>query len=566
VESFTPPFGTDALDPRGWDGAIVQSALREAAAVAAEAGHAVGSGDRGIVVASTGAFATLAGQQALTAGGSAVDAALSTAFAQIGQCLGSWVSYAGIFSLIHYQAATGRIETLSAGFGTCKAETDPASIPRPPTPSGRTALVPGFVAGAFAAHDKFGRLPWASLWSPAIHLAEYGVPITAAFERIFDARADVLSRTAEAREAFTAQGRFPRSGDLFCQPALADTLSAIAQQGPDWMYRGPWARRFVELVGRDGGQVQLSDLADYQPLWGDSLSAEFGGHQVHTVPAPDTGGLALLVALSLIEAADLGDPTQDPSALYWLIRIIERSATEARWGSVSGVEPDRIAAMWQQLRRGNNKTAHESGEDASHSDFVVTVDADGNMAAVCHSINTGLWGTTGIVVDGIAIPDPATFQQAALARLAAGAHLPMPINPAIALRDGRPVLVCSSMGAGMHAVAVQQLNSVLRLGADIYTAVDQPLIHAIDIDVGASLTARVAALDPTQPVARAVDDRFDPALLNAVRERGQLISARARSDPALPRGYWGAIATGDTTPRYRAARTFGWGPIRAIPN
>ena len=111
--------------------------------------------------------------------------------------------------------------------------------------------------------------------------------------------------------------------------------------------------------------------------------------------------MGLLVALSLIEAADLGDPARDPDALYWLIRIIERSATEAHWGSVSRVEPDRIAAMWQQLCRDSNGAAHESGEGASHSDFVVTADADGNIAAVCHSIDTSLWGTTGIVVDGI---------------------------------------------------------------------------------------------------------------------------------------------------------------------
>lgn len=373
----------------------------------------------------------------------------------------------------------------------------------------------------------------------------------------------MLSRTAEGRATFTPHGRFPRSGDVFCQPALADTLRAIAQHGPDWMYRGPWAHRFVELVGRDGGRVQLRDLADYQPRWDESLSVEFAGHQVHTIPAPDTGGVALLVALSLIEAADLGDPTQDPDALYWLIRIIERSATEAQWGSVSEVEPDRITEMWQQLRR-DNSMAPETGEGASHSDFAVTADAEGNIAAVCHSINTALWGATGIVVDGIAIPDPATFQQTALARLTPGEHLPMPINPAIALRDGDPVVACSSMGAGMHAVAVQQLNSVLRLGADIDTAADQPLVHAKDIDIDGSLLAKVANLDPTQPVARAVDDRFDPALLDAVRQRGQLISARAKNDPKLPRGYWGALTTGHT-PRYRGARTYGWGPIRGVP-
>ncbi|HWT47811.1 MAG TPA: gamma-glutamyltransferase [Mycobacterium sp.] len=175
MESIPPQFGKGPLDPCGWDGDTVQSTL-EAGGMAPEVAATTGSGERGIVVASTGAFATLAGQQALIAGGSAVDAALSTAFAQIGLCLGAWVSYAGIFSLIHYQAATGTVDTLSAGFGTCRAETDPAGIPRPPTPSGRTALVPGFVAGTFAAHQRFGRLPWASLWSPAVYLAEHGVP------------------------------------------------------------------------------------------------------------------------------------------------------------------------------------------------------------------------------------------------------------------------------------------------------------------------------------------------------------------------------------------------------
>ena len=57
-----------------------------------------------------------------------------------------------------------------------------------------------------------------------------------------------------------------------------------------------------------------------------------------------------------------------------------------------------------------------------------------------------------------------------------------------------------------------------------------------------------------------------PALLDAVRGRGQAVSARAKSDPALPRGYWGAIATAATPPRYRGARTFGWGPVRGLLN
>src|ERR1700738_5366520 len=114
---------TDPLDPSGWDADTIGRGL-PSGGTARDIRAATGEGERGVVVGSTGPFATLAGQQALTAGGSAVDAALTTAFAQIGLCLGAWVSYAGIFSLVHYTAATGQVDTSSAGFGTCVAETD----------------------------------------------------------------------------------------------------------------------------------------------------------------------------------------------------------------------------------------------------------------------------------------------------------------------------------------------------------------------------------------------------------------------------------------------------------
>lgn len=556
--------GPDPLDPAGWDAGELRGALPPGGAEH-DRHAATGAGEHGMVVGSTGPFATLAGQHALAAGGSAVDAALTTALAQIGQAVGAWVSYAGLFSLVHYSAATGEISTLSAGFGTCVEETEPASIPAPPTPSGRTALVPGFVAGVHAAHQRFGRLPWARLWSPARHLAEHGVPVGTALERMFTLRADTLGRTPEGRVTFAPEGRLPRAGELFRQPALAATLRALAEQGPDWMYRGPWAEHFVELVRRDGGRARLSDLAGYRPRWSAPLCAEFAGHRVGTLPAPDTGGAALLIALGLIEAADLGDPTRDPAALYWLVQIIERSAERAADPAAVMPGPGAIAELWQELRRTGRPAAPAPGGRGSHSDYVLTADAEGNLAAVCHSINTGIWGTTGIVVDGIPIPDPAAFQQPALARVEPGAHLPMPVNPAIALRAGRPVLVSSSVGAGLYPVTVQLVNSVLRLGTDIHAAVEQPLVHAKDVIVGDSITSTISRQDGNLPDAQAVDDRFDPALLDAVRALGQPVSPHPVDDRTLPRGYWAGIVTSaDRTPRCRGARTpFGQGPVRA---
>jgi gamma-glutamyltranspeptidase / glutathione hydrolase len=108
----------------------------------------------------------------------------------LGSAWGAWVSYAGLLSLVHYSATTGEVDTLSAGFATCVDETDPTSVPSPPTSSGRTALVPRFIADSSSALQQFGRLPWKALWAPALHLAERAVPINVAMEGIFKARAD----------------------------------------------------------------------------------------------------------------------------------------------------------------------------------------------------------------------------------------------------------------------------------------------------------------------------------------------------------------------------------------
>jgi gamma-glutamyltranspeptidase / glutathione hydrolase len=194
----------------------------------------------------------------------------------------------------------------------------------------------------------------------------------------------------------------------------------------------------------------------------------------------------------------------------------------------------------------------------------VAVDAHGNTAALCHSINTAIWGTTGIIVDGIPIPDPGSFQQPALARLAPGQHLPMPVEPAIALRENSPVLACSSIGAGLHPVTVLGLHRVLGLGQPVCVAASAPLIHARDIILGDSVTSIIARREG--PVAaHTLDDRFDPTILDATRARGHALTPRPVDDPTLPRGFWAAITRTPHSGQLHGARTpYGQGPVRAL--
>jgi gamma-glutamyltranspeptidase/glutathione hydrolase len=130
--------------------------------------------DKGMVAVTSDALSARVGLEALRQGGSAADAALATSLAQVALEAGAPTSYAGILMMVYYDAASKKVYSLNAGYNTVLEEKDPGTIPGGGKPSGRTALVPGFFAGVQAAHDRFGKLPFSSLFDPAIYLAEKG--------------------------------------------------------------------------------------------------------------------------------------------------------------------------------------------------------------------------------------------------------------------------------------------------------------------------------------------------------------------------------------------------------
>ncbi len=225
------------------------------------------SGRRGVIVGTSNALAIRAGFEALKQGGSAVDAALVTSLAQIALNAGAAVSYAGVLAMMCYEASTGELHSLNAGYNVPRKETDPLSIPRF-EPSGRSALVPGFMAGVQAAHSRFGRLPLETLFEPAIHFAQEGFRISDALAGRIAMNRSVLSRLPEARRIFAREdGELVVEGDWFHQPELAETLRAVAAEGADYMYRGPWATKLVQVVQREGGKMVFDDLAAYEVIW-----------------------------------------------------------------------------------------------------------------------------------------------------------------------------------------------------------------------------------------------------------------------------------------------------------
>ena len=454
---------------------------------------------KGMVTGTTGASAQQAGVDMLKAGGTAADAVVATAMAQTCLAAGSWVSYAGLMNVVYYDAETGRVYNMNASFDTVEDETDAASIPQPDfskgldaepiAPDGRTVLVPGFMKGAEALVERFGRLPLADVVAPSIRCAEDGFPFTKGATSQVAYRTEQLSRDPETKAVyFKEDGSAYEEGELFRQPALARTLSRFAEEGSDYIYKGEWAEKLVRKTRELGGKLSMKDMETYDVIWSEPLSAEYHGYEVFVHGLPAAGGVNTLEALRFADLAGLADMPHygDSAEATYTLSLISTPAIPLTYGgeamgaamnmdlSLEGrLNPETSAALWGVIQGGFFPGA-KPPQEPKHSDGVVVVDKYGNIAAMVHTINTVSWGTNGLNIDGISIPDAAATQVGAVAATTPGERLPDPTNPGLILRDGKPYLGFASIGAGLHQRTVAALTSVMNFGMSPQEAIDAP--------------------------------------------------------------------------------------------
>ena len=249
----------------------------------------------------TGSCATAvdAGEAILRAGGNAVDAAVATALAACvaDPCNTGIGGYGG-----HMVVLTPEGEGWCVDFDTFA----PPGLPddhlrRVESRIGpAVSTMPCVVAGLAAALTRFGRLDWASVSSPAIHAAEAGVEANPTTRAAF---AQVRGRDFVG-EAF----RLEESGDrlVFRQPALAETLRRMAQDGPGWFYDGPLADRAADSWRSAGLSL---DAGDWQAI----------PDSVGIAPSPKLGELMKLLK-DAVEGGDLDAQREPEYYLDWLVQ------------------------------------------------------------------------------------------------------------------------------------------------------------------------------------------------------------------------------------------------------
>ncbi|MGD0096948.1 MAG: gamma-glutamyltransferase [Terracidiphilus sp.] len=541
-----PGFGAD-LSPNKWKPED-KARAEQAEMVPWPSQARVVEGQSGLVAATMSPIAVHAGVEALRQGGTAADGAATVALTQITTALGSYVSYAGILQLVYYDAASGKVSSLNAGWDSYLGETDPKTIPvsdlgslpfaRQPTAGaeGRKTLVPGFMAGIEAMHKRFGHLPFATLFQPAIAYAEGGIAVSPLLANYFSVYGKFLARTPEGK-AFVQQAgsAAPKMGDRFIQPELAKTLRAVAQNGASYMYTGAWGQQYVQAVQRDGGRATMEDMKRYNPVWEEPQSTTFLGHTVYAPGKSNNSATGVLEALNLAEATQLdriGPYHKDGKAFQTLSNILRVVAYDGapdpqliewkRKNRLSSEPADRLTknyakALAPVLNEVGNEGEHEGHH---HSDAVVVIDRWGNVAALVHSINTVPWGTTGIVVGGIPISDAAGFQQSLMSAFKPGDMVPQDESPVIAMNGSKPDLAVATIGVSLLPETVRLLVSVLSNHLDPLTVMAAPplLLNLEPLRTGEG--------NFTKPYL-VPEGVYDPEFLQQLRESGIIIKQKS---------------------------------------
>jgi gamma-glutamyltranspeptidase/glutathione hydrolase len=255
------------------------------------------------IAATLQTLASQASATILAKGGNAVDAAIA-ANAAVGVIEPMMNGIGGDLFAIVWDPKEKKVYAINASGWSPKAETIDAMKTKGVTKmSGRSiysVTVPGAVAGWEALHKKFGKLPLSEDLAPAIALAANGFPVTETDSANWNQYGMPYKDRPAFSSVFLPNGTYPKVGQMFRNPDIANSLRLIGEKGADAFYRGPIADAIVKLSEDNNGFMTKADLADYKPEWVEPVSTTYHGWRVYETP-PNTQGIAALSMLNVME-------------------------------------------------------------------------------------------------------------------------------------------------------------------------------------------------------------------------------------------------------------------------
>ncbi|MBV0889640.1 gamma-glutamyltransferase [Komagataeibacter oboediens] len=486
-------------------------------------GRAQDTGDtaraRHFMVATANPMASHAASVVLEHGGNAVDAAIA------GQMVLAVVepqaSGLGGGSAIMYWDKGSRKLDFYDGLASA-----PASVPqdyahdasgqRLPTDalerSGRVVAVPGTLRTLALLHARYGRLPWADLFTDAIRLARDGFPLPGYLHLVLTERPE-LSRLPAFAQYFDDRGHPLPQATTLHNEALAQTLEHVAKDGAEYLYKPEFAAKIGAAVatGAYPGKIVPSDLAGYRVRERAPLCITAFGRRICSAAPPVAGGLSVLQQLAILDRLNIGHYA--PGSVEAAHLLLEASRLAEADRRKYAADPDFVPVATAQLldpayldsraalvsdSRAMDRVApgtltqHAFAQPVSDAMTVPATthlairDSKGNALSFTTTINLNFGAD--IIVDGVVLNNAITnfatrpvVDGQTVANIAAPGKRPITtMAPTIVFgKDGQPeVIIGAGGGARIIDSVVQTLVGYLAWGQNIRTAIEQPRIGA----------------------------------------------------------------------------------------
>jgi gamma-glutamyltranspeptidase/glutathione hydrolase len=446
-------------------------------------------GTRGMVAAEHPLEAR-AGIHALERGGNAFDAAVAV-FYMTGVVEQHQSGIGGDAFILAYLAREKRVVFVNGtgpapALATIERYRKEGGIPS----SGMLAnTVPGAVGAFDLALRKWGTRKYPELLAESIEAARDGHPLTEWCAGNHNASVKKLAPYPSSMKALLNDGQSIPAGAVFRQPDLARTYETIAREGAQAFYKGRIARLTADFYERNGGLLRYDDLANYQPEEGAPIRTAYKGYDVYQ-SAPNSQGIVLLQALNMLEPVDL--KAMGHNSVDYVHTVVETLklafADRDRWIAdprfFKEIPTEKLLSKRyaEERRRLVNpdraiEGAAPHGQPGETSSFAIA-DRFGNLVSVTHSVN-GTFGS-GVVVEGGGFVLNNRMPYFSLDEkhpnsLVPGKRPRHTINPALALKDGKPAMAWNTPGGDNQPQAMlQAFLNIVEFGMNPQLAVEQP--------------------------------------------------------------------------------------------
>ncbi len=402
-----------------------------------------------------------------------------------------------------------------------------------PTEGPLSVTVPGCVDGWFRLHKRFGSQPMQTLLQPAIDYANNGFPLTELIAHGWQVNLAKLRKWPGFAQVYAINGRAPRKGELFRNPALARTYALIARQGRAAFYQGDIARAIEGYMQEHDGYLRRQDFLDHQSEWVEPLSTDYRGYEVWQLP-PNGQGIAVLQMLNILAGYDIrgmGFGSSD-----YLHTFIEAKkvvyADRARFYADPAFNALPIPALIGKGYADQRRTLIQSDRAAQQIEagdprlrrgdtiYLTTADRQGNMVSLIQSNYMGMG--SGCVPEGLGF---CLQNRGALFNLKPGhfnTYAPRKrpfhtIIPAFVTQDGKPLMSFGVMGGSVQPQGqVQVLINIIDFDMNIQEAGDAPRV----VHNGSSQPTGSIMQDGGQVY---VERGFEASVIDVLRQRGHKV-------------------------------------------